>query len=69
MMGLQGPPWDWHELPIDDGDPKRERITSGDTLIVEQHAGRTDEIAPNSGSTLTEKGQIPAPGKFVRTGR
>ncbi len=32
--------WNWHELPIDDGDPLLGKVTTGETLIVEQHSGR-----------------------------
>ena len=38
-------PWDWFYLPIDDGDLKLDRISSGDTLIIEQHAGRKLKLA------------------------
>ncbi len=37
--------WDWHELPIADTDPNFNIVTSGETLIIEQHAGRTLRLA------------------------
>src|SRR5688572_14390226 len=38
-------PWDWFELPIDDGDPKLRIVTSGETLVIEQHGGRKLSLA------------------------
>jgi hypothetical protein len=38
-------PWVWHELDIDDIDPLPGKVSSGETLIVEQHFGRKLELA------------------------
>jgi hypothetical protein len=38
-------PWDWHELQIDDTEPRPGKARSGEILVVEQHFGRKLELA------------------------
>jgi hypothetical protein len=33
-------PWDWMQLPIDEGEDQQAKITLGETLVVEKHSGR-----------------------------
>ena len=38
-------PWDWRELHIGDTDPLPGKVRPGETLLVQQHSGRTLELA------------------------